>query len=78
MTSSDTVIVPVQEQSIERAKEKVLSAQEAVITILPEELSEFHNRDYENNAGIKPYVALKSNIYYFSLCFFLFKKLTYI
>src|SRR4030095_14604764 len=34
-------------------------------------LSEFHNRDYVNNAGIKPYGALKSNIYYFSLCFFL-------
>lgn len=38
-------------------------------------LSEFHNRDYTNNAGIKPYGALKSNIYYFSLCFFLFKNL---
>ena len=37
-------------------------------------LSEFHNRDYLNNAGIKPYGALKSNIYYFSLCFFLFKN----
>ncbi len=38
-------------------------------------LSEFHNRDYVNNAGIKPYSGLKSNIYYFSLCFFLFKNL---
>lgn len=38
-------------------------------------LSEFHNRDYVNNAGIKPYGALKSNIYYFSLCFFLFRNL---
>jgi|SRR5688572_13513217 len=38
-------------------------------------LSEFHNRDYTNNAGIKPYAGLKSNIYYFSLCFFLFKNL---
>ena len=38
-------------------------------------LSEFHNRDYTNNAGIKPYSALKTNIYYFSLCFFLFKNL---
>jgi hypothetical protein len=37
-------------------------------------LSEFHNRDYTNNAGIKPYSALKTNIYYFSLCFFLFRN----
>ena len=37
-------------------------------------LSEFHNRDYVNNGGIKPYGALKSNIYYFSLCFFLFRN----
>jgi len=40
-------------------------------------LSEFHNRDYENNAGIKPYGVLKSNIYYFSICFFLFKDLDF-
>ena len=32
-------------------------------------LSEFHNRDYTNSPGIKPYGALESNIYYFSLCF---------
>jgi len=38
-------------------------------------LSEFHNRDYTNNAGNKPYGVLKSNIYYFSLCFFLFRNL---
>jgi hypothetical protein len=38
-------------------------------------LSEFHNRDYINNAGIKPYSGLKTNIYYFSLSFFLFKNL---
>jgi outer membrane protein with beta-barrel domain len=37
-------------------------------------LSEFHNRDYVNNAGVKPYGALKSNIYYFSICFFLFRN----
>jgi len=37
-------------------------------------LSEFHNRGYTNNAGIKPYAGLKSNIYYFSLCFFLFRN----
>lgn len=38
-------------------------------------LSEFHNRDYTTNAGYKPYSGLKSNIYYFSICFFLFKNL---
>jgi len=38
-------------------------------------LSEFHNQDFTNNAGIKPYAGLKSNIYYFSLCFFLFRNL---
>jgi len=38
-------------------------------------LSEFHNRDYTNNAGVKPFGGLKTNIYYFSLCFFLFKNL---
>ena len=42
-------------------------------------LSEFHNRDYSNNAGVKPYEGLKANIFYFSLNFFLFKNLdTYI
>jgi hypothetical protein len=38
-------------------------------------LSEFHNRDFETNAGVKPYAGLKSNIYYFSLSFFLFRNL---
>jgi hypothetical protein len=38
-------------------------------------LSEFHNRDYATNAGVKPYAGLKSNIYYFSLSFFLFRNL---
>ena len=38
-------------------------------------LSEFHNRDYTNNAGVKPYAGLKSNVFYISLCFFLFKDL---
>lgn len=38
-------------------------------------LSEFHNRDYTNNAGGKPYAGLKTNIYYFSLSFFLFRNL---
>jgi hypothetical protein len=37
-------------------------------------LSEFHNRDYTNNAGVKPYAALKTNIFYVSLNFFLFKN----
>ncbi len=38
-------------------------------------LSEFLNRDFANNAGLKPYAGLKSNIFYFSLCFFLFRNL---
>ena len=38
-------------------------------------LSEFHNEDYTNNAGIKPYGGLKTNIFYISLNFFLFKNL---
>jgi hypothetical protein len=38
-------------------------------------LSEFHNQDYTNNAGEKPYAGLKSNIFYFSLNYFLFKNL---
>ena len=37
-------------------------------------LSEFNNRDYTNNAGIKPYGGLKTNIFYISLNFFLFKN----
>ena len=36
-------------------------------------LSEFHNQDYTTNAGIKPYGGLKTNIFYISLNFFLFK-----
>jgi len=38
-------------------------------------LSEFHNQDYTNTAGVKPYAGLKANIFYFSLNFFLFKNL---
>lgn len=38
-------------------------------------LSEFHNRDFTNSAAVKPYEGLKSNIFYFSLSFFLFKDL---
>jgi hypothetical protein len=37
-------------------------------------LSEFHNQDYTTNAGIKPYSGLKSNIFYISMSFFLFKN----
>ena len=40
-------------------------------------LSEFHNRDYTNNAGLKPYGALKTNIFYVSVNFFLFKNLDF-
>ena len=36
-------------------------------------LSEFHNQDYTTNAGIKPYGGLKSNIFYVSMNFLLFK-----
>jgi hypothetical protein len=37
-------------------------------------LSEFHNRDFTTTAGIKPYGALTSHIYYFSINFFLFRN----
>ena len=47
----------------------------AVILKFKYYLSEFHNRDYATNAGVKPYAGLKSNIYYFSLSFFLFRNL---
>jgi hypothetical protein len=40
-------------------------------------LSEFHNQDYTTNAGVKPYAGLKSNIFYFSLNFFLFRNLDF-
>ena len=38
-------------------------------------LSEFHNQDYTTNANVKPYAGLKTNIFYVSLNFFLFKNL---
>lgn len=38
-------------------------------------LSGFHNQDFTRSDGVRPYAALNSNIYYFSLCFFLFKNL---
>ena len=37
-------------------------------------LSEFHNRDYTDSGGFKPYEGLKSNIFYFSLSYYLFKN----
>lgn len=37
-------------------------------------LSEFHNRDYVDNIGNKPYFGLKSHIFYFSLSSYLFKN----
>ena len=37
-------------------------------------VSEFHNRDFTSNTGIKPYSNLNSHIFYFSLNFFLFKN----
>jgi len=36
-------------------------------------LSEFHNQNYTNTAGLKPYAGLQSHVFYFSLSFFLFK-----
>jgi len=38
-------------------------------------LSEFHNRDFVNSNDVKPYEALDSHIFYFSLNMFLFKNL---
>jgi hypothetical protein len=40
-------------------------------------LSEFHNQDFTDGAGNKPYAGLKANIFYFSLSFFLFKDFKY-
>ncbi len=37
-------------------------------------LSEFHNRNYTDAGGYKPYEGLKSNIFYFSLSYYLFKN----
>jgi hypothetical protein len=37
-------------------------------------LSEFHNQAYVNADGSKPYAGLKSNIWYFSLSYALFKN----
>ena len=40
-------------------------------------LSEFHNQQFVDGAGNKPYAGLKANIFYFSLSTFLFKDLKY-
>ena len=37
-------------------------------------LSKFHNQDFEDGAGNKPYEGLKANIFYFSLSYDLFKE----
>ena len=37
-------------------------------------LSEFHNRNYTDSGGNKPYEGLKSNIFFFSLGTYLFKN----
>lgn len=40
-------------------------------------LSEFHNQDYTDGSGNKPYEGLESNIFYFSLNYDLFTKVDY-
>jgi hypothetical protein len=40
-------------------------------------LSEFHNQDFTEGSGTKPYAGLKSNIFYFSLNYYLFTKMDY-
>ena len=36
--------------------------------------TEFHNQSYTTSAGFKPYAGLKSNVFYVSLNFFLFRN----
>jgi hypothetical protein len=38
-------------------------------------LSEFHNQDYIDGAGNKPYAGLNSQVFYFSLSYLMFKNL---
>jgi len=38
-------------------------------------ISNFHNMDYVNNDGIKPYDGLKANVFYFALSFVPFKDM---
>ena len=40
-------------------------------------LSEFHNQNFTDGAGMKPYAGLKSNIFYFSVSVVLFRNLKY-
>ena len=40
-------------------------------------LSEFHNQDFTDGAGNKPYAGLKANIFYFSLSFFFLEDFKY-
>jgi hypothetical protein len=35
--------------------------------------SEFHNQEFTDSAGVKPYAGLKSNIFYFSLSYAMFQ-----
>jgi len=35
--------------------------------------SEFHNQNFTDSAGVKPYEGLKSNVFYFSLCYAMFQ-----
>lgn len=37
-------------------------------------VSEFHNQDYTNGSGIKPYAGLNSHVFFFSLSTYLFKN----
>jgi hypothetical protein len=41
-------------------------------------LSEFHNQNYADGSGIKPYAGLKANVFYFSLSTYLFKNFSII
>lgn len=35
--------------------------------------SEFHNQDFTDSAGVKPYAGLKSNVFYIAFCYDMFK-----
>jgi hypothetical protein len=38
-------------------------------------ISEFHNQGYKTSNGVTPYAGLKSNVFYFSLSYFMFNKM---
>lgn len=40
-------------------------------------LSEFHNQDYVDGAGYKPYAGLNSQVFYFSLSYLMFRNLDF-